>query len=602
MTGSLRGALRRYFAFDTRANIVRACVAACALAALVSLLLGQDANWDLRNYHIHNGWAALHGRLAVDLAPAQMQSYFVPWLDVGYYLLAVKGSPLLAGLVLGAWHGLVFAAVAAVAWQVLEDDPRRHWLTPLLALAGCCSSVFLAELGNTMGDNTTAPLVLVALALVIRADKRSSGAIPCWLLAGVLLGLALALKLTNAVYAVGMGVTVLAGRHDWKRRLGNAALLTVATTLVFVAIAGPWFWQIWKQFGNPLFPQFNAWFQAPLAQSLGMADQRWLPENGLQRVLWPVWITLKPGAISESAMPQLAWAALYLLGIAAALIALRRSGRDRSPAAVAASGHAGRMLLVFIAASFVTWMSVFSIHRYLAALEALASLAIWWLAGRVFPAASADKWAGRLIAACVIVALLGWNTWGQNGWMRGGFVVETPPMQAPEHATVLLVGGEPQAWRVPFLPPQAAYVSVESNFPASPAYALQVQQIAAKRGGAVFAMFPAEIGRPGARLERINRWARRLGLASGECSLLGRFAKPGKVELRLATGDAPCRLALAAVVERRNERASEGLIDDADARLRSAGWRLRRDTCAVFASRIGDGCYPYRWCAVERAG
>ncbi len=601
-TSEERGWLSRTFAFDTRANVVRACVAACALAAMVSLLLGQDANADLRNYHLYNGWAALYGRLSIDLAPAQMQSYFVPWLDVGYYLVAVKGSAILAGIVLGVWHGLVFAAVAAVAWQVLEGDQHRSRLVPMLAFAGCCSAVFLAELGNTMGDNTTAPLVLAAVALTIRAVKSQSSATLYWLAAGLLLGLALGLKLTNAIYALGLGVAVLAGRPGWKRRFADATLLTVVTTVVFGAVAGPWFFQVWSQFGNPLFPQFNSWFQSPLAQPIGVADLRWLPDGVLQAVLWPIWITLNPREISESAMPQLAWAALYLLGIAAACIALlRRFGLEwLLPNAQARCAIAERTLLVFLAGSFLAWMWMFSIHRYLAALEALAPLAIWLLAQRVFPAASSRQWGKRLVTACAVVAVLGWNTWGNNGWDRDGFFVENPPMSAPERATVLLVGGYPQAWRVPFLPAQAAYVSVGSNFPASPDYALRVNEIIAERGGAIFAMFPVEESRFSARLVKINLWAQRLGLANGDCKVLGRFAKPGRFELRAAIGDSPCRLVLAAAAERTRELGNQALIHGAGELLRAHGFRFRSDSCAVFDSRIGDESYPFRWCEVER--
>ncbi|MCZ8165750.1 hypothetical protein [Silanimonas sp.] len=602
-TSIVRGWLSRNFAFDTRANVVRACVVACALAAMVSLLLGQDANADLRNYHLYNGWAALYSRLSIDLAPAQMQSYFVPWLDVGYYLVAVKGSAMLAGIVLGAWHGLVFAAVAAVAWQVLEGDQRRSRLVPMLAFAGCCSAVFLAELGNTMGDNTTAPLVLAAVALTIRAVKSQSSATLHWLVAGLLLGLALGLKLTNAIYALGLGVAVLTGRPGWRRRFADATLLTVVTTIVFGVVAGPWFFQVWSQFGNPLFPQFNTWFQAPLAQPIGVADLRWLPDGVLQAVLWPIWITLNPREISESAMPQLAWAALYLLGIAAAFIALmRRFGPGRSqPSAPVGFAIAERMLLVFVAVSFLAWMWMFSIHRYLAALEALAPLAIWLLALRVFPAASARQWGARIVTACVFVAVLGWNTWGNNGWDRHGFFVETPPMRGPERATVLLVGGYPQAWRVPFLPAKATYASVGTNFPASPAYSLRVNETIAERGGEIFAMFPAEESRFSARLVKINRWAKRLGLTSGDCGVLGRFAKPGRFELRAAVGDVPCQLVLAAAAEEARERGNQALIHNASELLRAHGLSLRPGSCAVLDSRIGDEGYPFRWCEVERS-
>ncbi len=31
------------------------------------MAIGQDANWNLLNYHLYNGFAALHGRLDRDL-------------------------------------------------------------------------------------------------------------------------------------------------------------------------------------------------------------------------------------------------------------------------------------------------------------------------------------------------------------------------------------------------------------------------------------------------------------------------------------------------------------------------------------------------------
>lgn len=45
-------------------------LACWAVAAVVALLLGRDANHDLRHYHFHNAWALLEGRWVLDLAPA----------------------------------------------------------------------------------------------------------------------------------------------------------------------------------------------------------------------------------------------------------------------------------------------------------------------------------------------------------------------------------------------------------------------------------------------------------------------------------------------------------------------------------------------------
>src|SRR6185312_16715658 len=46
---------------------------------------GPDASWDLRNYHLYNAFAALNGKLGYDLAPAQMQTFHWPGLDILQY-------------------------------------------------------------------------------------------------------------------------------------------------------------------------------------------------------------------------------------------------------------------------------------------------------------------------------------------------------------------------------------------------------------------------------------------------------------------------------------------------------------------------------------
>ncbi|MBN8799522.1 MAG: hypothetical protein J0H45_09220, partial [Stenotrophomonas nitritireducens] len=208
------GTLERWFAFDSPGNVARATVAIMLLGGVVSLLLGQDANWDLRNYHLYNGYALLHDRMLQDLAPAQMQSYFSPVLDVFHYLLMVRLPAPLAGFVLGALHGLVFLPLAGVASRAMQGQVLRAKLAPLLALAGLCTSAFLSEFGGSMADNTTALFVLAAVYFTLSAQRRQAeGAtraeFVAWGLAGALLGIAVALKLTNAIYAVALAMAAL---------------------------------------------------------------------------------------------------------------------------------------------------------------------------------------------------------------------------------------------------------------------------------------------------------------------------------------------------------------------------------------------------------
>lgn len=52
-----------------------------SIFGLVSVFLGKDFNWDLRNYHYDNAYSFLANRLGFYISPAQLQTFFNPILD-----------------------------------------------------------------------------------------------------------------------------------------------------------------------------------------------------------------------------------------------------------------------------------------------------------------------------------------------------------------------------------------------------------------------------------------------------------------------------------------------------------------------------------------
>ncbi len=46
------------------------------LYGLLSILLGQDVNWDKKNYHFYSGYSFLNGRINYDYVPAHIQTFF----------------------------------------------------------------------------------------------------------------------------------------------------------------------------------------------------------------------------------------------------------------------------------------------------------------------------------------------------------------------------------------------------------------------------------------------------------------------------------------------------------------------------------------------
>lgn len=97
-----------------------------ALAGTASILLRQDSNWDLMNYHLYNAWAFVHDRHGLDWAPAQLQSFHSPFLDLPFYALVAADVPARAiAFVLAVPTGIAWYCFARIAaTQVTRDFTR----------------------------------------------------------------------------------------------------------------------------------------------------------------------------------------------------------------------------------------------------------------------------------------------------------------------------------------------------------------------------------------------------------------------------------------------------------------------------------------------
>jgi len=117
-------------------------VALMAFGGCISVALGQDANWDLKNYHIYNAYALLHSRLGYDIAPAQLQSYYNPFLDVPYFLMAVQfqWAPRIVAFLQGTYFGLaayfLFRIALIVIRQLTGNGKHSIALALVLGLSG----------------------------------------------------------------------------------------------------------------------------------------------------------------------------------------------------------------------------------------------------------------------------------------------------------------------------------------------------------------------------------------------------------------------------------------------------------------------------------
>ena len=161
------------------------------LFGFYSIKLGQDTNWDLLNYHLYNPYAYLHDRIHLDLAPAGLQSYFNPFLDVAYFSALSVLSPKFMGFLIGLVQGISFVFIYKICGQVLGRGREGYAL--FLALAGLLSVGFLSEVGTTLNDSLIAVFPLASLWLAFSAIGQADGefrkAVAPIVMSGVLIGL-----------------------------------------------------------------------------------------------------------------------------------------------------------------------------------------------------------------------------------------------------------------------------------------------------------------------------------------------------------------------------------------------------------------------------
>jgi hypothetical protein len=333
---------------------------------------------------------------------------------------------------------------------------RALWIALAFA-AGVTGSMGRSVIGSTMNEWPPAMLTILALSLAVRSTAaHGAPAAAVVAIASLLLGFAAGLKLTYGVFGLGFAASLLAfgtPRERVRRFLLGGAFLLAG----FLATYGPWGWILYREFANPFFPYFNAIFRSPWWEPVSFFDPNFGPRDALQAAFFPLSFAQRSTLVSEVAFRDWRLAALLVLSLlcAAKLVVVR----GRAPAATPVA-HAWRMLAVFTLVSYLAWLKVFGIYRYLVPLElvsgALVVACIAWLV----PGINA-----RRAAAAIVVVLLVTTTrtasWGRLDF-RGAYFDVSVPDVAP-HSLVIMAPSEPMSYAIPFFRPDARFVYPWNN-------------------------------------------------------------------------------------------------------------------------------------------
>ncbi|CAN7693988.1 hypothetical protein LJR289_005564 [Pseudoduganella sp. LjRoot289] len=579
------------------------------VCGLLSLMLGQDDGWDLKNYHWYNPHALLNGRMAVDMAPGQWQSYFNPTIDIPYYLLASWFPGPLAGFVFGVLHGLNFLLVLAIARSVLGASVAEgHRVPLLLAVAGMCGAGFLSELGNSMGDNMTSLLVLSALAVLLKRWDRlrrwSAAAALAAIASGFVMGLGTGLKLTNVTYAVALCLAFFIVPGSLWLRFRLAFVFGLGTLAGIAVTAGWWFLKMWQTFGNPLFPQFNDIFRSPLAMPLGVIDNFHMPKNALEALFWPVVFSFDFTRVSELVLRQTIWPILYLLFAGVCVWLLYRRVTKKSGGLPPLSPRA-QFLMLFFAVAYLGWMKLFGIYRYLVPVELLAPLLVWVLLQRVLAPAAARRVGGWALAFTTL-AVFPFVTWGHASWASKSFSAEVPPFTQPASSIVFTAHAHPpMGWMATFMPKEVSVISLGSGFPETPAYVARIKAVVDSRPGPHFAMLYASKNYKETSMQKKLELVQALGLTGSpaSCATLDKLLQRVRFQVQMkplpgAKDGQHCTLELQPKYRMDLAQLDREVVAAAEKNLANYGLKLDGPACKIYPAAIGADPYPYQLCPV----
>lgn len=465
---------------------------------LLALFLGQDANWDLRNYHLYNPFAFLHHRLDFDMVPAQVANFYNPLLHIPFYGMVLVLPPMLTGFLIGAVQGLNFPILVGIARSVMGAE-REHppWHYFLAAFIGLLGAGTLAELGTTFGDNLISLPLLGGLWLLMAnfqalRQETTSRTILIVAGAGILTGMAAGLKQPSAIFAVGWCAAFLVLPVPFWRKIRLAFSFGIGVLIGIAITGGFWMVELWGHYGNPLFPYFNDLFHSPMGAAAHYRDTHFLPSSFLESLFLPFLIVLEPFRVGEIGFRDLRLVLFIIMLLITALFAIYKGQETIHVQRNAATRHQRLFLLTAIIISYLVWLKLFAIYRYLLPLEMLAPLAIWLLIDR-FPLRLPVR--NMAIWACLLVWLvtLRPGNWGRVSWDVDYFGVQTPTLSDPANTMVIMTGVEPSAYVIPFFPESVRFVRVESYFTGPSetpnGFDLRMQELISKHRGPLYVLY-----------------------------------------------------------------------------------------------------------------
>ena len=367
-------------------------------------LTGTDYNWDLLNYHLNN---ATNTQPLV-LHPAGIQSFFSPLLDKILlplhtfipqpYSTILMLIPVISNFVIIRY---LFLKTFFVGKLKFPNSTTLVSISPAMALS---------QINNSMGDLVLTPIALLVIFYLVKGvAKRHDRSL---YLSGIFLGLLFGLKLSFVYLIFPVGVFIISLLLVKRISFQNLFIWCVFVLGTFIALAGPHAIKLYREFGNPVFPLFNAFFRSPNFDYVNFRDNRFGFRSALEYFYIPFKIAVGDyGGTAELVFRDIRMLLLcFTLSFGVLLVIpqiLRHGPEFRKKSDLFELFVLGLFLLL----TYITWAMYLGIQRYFIPIEILG-----FLFTIIFFVTSIQRFNhSHLLTNFVVVFLLAFTTLSTTG-------------------------------------------------------------------------------------------------------------------------------------------------------------------------------------------
>jgi hypothetical protein len=446
------------------------------LALACNYVLGKDMAWDTLHYHLYAGFSALNNRFGKDYFAAGAVGYLNPYAYIPFYAMIRAGLPaLLIGSIFAAAHSIILWLTfeLGIAVSPSRDGHARVFAGICAVALAFMNPILMQQIGSCFADITTAELGLGGWLLLAGAVRRPR--ISRVIYAGLILGVATALKLSNALSAISAIAMLAMLPLDWRGKIRHGFVYGISLGIGFAVVAAPWAYRLEKEFGNPMFPMFNSVFHSPdTSTNPTQGDHRFVPES-IGAALWRPFAMIDPVQMvhEELSAPDPRYAVLLILVLVLLVRwSWKRFGRAPPQGNRIKPNESTRVLAALgcgLAVNWILWLLASGNGRYVLTMACVAAAVIVGMLFRLFE----PKVRNYILAVIVVVQAVQLYVgaefrWNGVPWGGQWFDVSVPDRLKTESNLYLTLGTQSNSFLVPFLAKGSGFINVSGGYTLDP--------------------------------------------------------------------------------------------------------------------------------------